>query len=363
MEHTDVLKRAWMNVISYRALWMFGIILALTTGSGGGGGGGTGFYNFSNDDFRDRGTSLNLKPGDDYIKEISEAFKLDVEQANRDMTRFFQERLETDIVVDLIILFSTLLWVVLGIFVIAIMLRYISETALIRMVAVREETGEKVRFGRGIRLGLSRTALRLFLMDLTFGIPILALFLTLAALALALVFFWLLGQTSTAVLSTAAIVLFLTFIFVGFLVWVVLGLLMPFFRRATALDELGVFASIGRGFKVVRQNLKDVGLMWLIMLLIGFLLSIVFVPVTLVVLVSALISAALLGLAVSVPAGIFGGVVVGAVVFLVVLIIPLAIIQGLRVIFYSSVWTITYRELQPRESIEVAEVVKADVQM
>jgi hypothetical protein len=33
MKHTEVLKRAWYTMLHYRALWIFGIILALTATS------------------------------------------------------------------------------------------------------------------------------------------------------------------------------------------------------------------------------------------------------------------------------------------------------------------------------------------
>ena len=47
MDHFKILRRAFQLTWSYRALWMFGILLALTTASsgvnsGGGGGGGGG---------------------------------------------------------------------------------------------------------------------------------------------------------------------------------------------------------------------------------------------------------------------------------------------------------------------------------
>jgi hypothetical protein len=68
MKHTEVLKRAWKNMVSYKALLIFGIILALTT-SGGGGASGTSFYSFNGDDFRDNGTrlELDLQPGDNIL--------------------------------------------------------------------------------------------------------------------------------------------------------------------------------------------------------------------------------------------------------------------------------------------------------
>jgi len=42
MKHAQILKRSWEILWSYKALWIFGIILALTTASGGGGGGNGG---------------------------------------------------------------------------------------------------------------------------------------------------------------------------------------------------------------------------------------------------------------------------------------------------------------------------------
>lgn len=38
MNHQQILKRAWHILWNYRAIWVFGILLALTTASGGGGG-------------------------------------------------------------------------------------------------------------------------------------------------------------------------------------------------------------------------------------------------------------------------------------------------------------------------------------
>jgi hypothetical protein len=39
MNHINILKRAFNITVNYRALWIFGMLLALTTGSGNGGNG------------------------------------------------------------------------------------------------------------------------------------------------------------------------------------------------------------------------------------------------------------------------------------------------------------------------------------
>lgn len=357
MKHSEVLKRAWTNLVSYKALWIFGIILALTTASGGGSG-GTSFYNFSGDEFDRRGTRIDLQPGDNVFEKIGEAFERELEEANRELDRFFNDELEYDVETNLVKILITLFWIGLVLFVIANVLRYTSETALIRMVDAREETGEQLSFREGLRLGWSRTAWRLFLIDLTFSLPILVVFLSLFATSFALMLPWALGGNGSVILTVAAIGLFFLTILVAILVGIVVSLLKPFFRRASALDELGVFASIRQGYKVVRHNLKDVGLMWLIMIGLGFGWSIVIVPVFLVMGVSGLTLGIIAGFMVGGFTGIFWGVVTGLIVGGLVIIIPLAFLQGLREVFNSSTWTITYRELRAIGSLELEKVVE-----
>jgi hypothetical protein len=227
------------------------------------------------------------------------------------------------------------------------------------MVDGREETGEQVGVGQGFRLGWSRTAWRLFLIDLTFGIPIFVVFLAMFAVAVAFMLPWF-GGTGSAFLTVAAIGLFFLTILMAILVGIVLGLLKPFFRRASALGELGVFASIRQGYRVVRQNLKDAGLMWLIMLGIGLGWAIVIVPVALLLIVSGTVLGGIAGLMVGGLTGTLWGVITGVIVFLLVFITPMVFLEGLREVFNSSTWTITYRELRALGNLEPEEVVEVE---
>ena len=61
--------------------------------------------------------------------------------------------------------------------------RHVSEAALIRMVAEYEDTGEQLGVWQGLKLGTSRTAWRLFLIDLTIDVPVTLTSLLLFALA------------------------------------------------------------------------------------------------------------------------------------------------------------------------------------
>ena len=115
MDHIKILKRAFHITFDYRALWIFGVFLALTTsiqrgngnGGGGGGGGGGGF----------------LPSG--HLADLH--FPSITAQA-------------INSILSIILLLSCLFFIFILAFVI---LRYVSETALIRMVDRYETSGEK----------------------------------------------------------------------------------------------------------------------------------------------------------------------------------------------------------------------------
>jgi len=241
MDHLKVLKRAWETTWRYRALWVFGIILALTTAGGGFGGGGDGDGRFQ--------------------------YKLNGED-------FFQmgEVPPAEVVSALIAIGVGLACVIVILIIAATIARYVAETALIRMVDDHEETGEQHSVRQGFRMGWSRTAIKLLI-----GLPVVVVFILLFLLAAAPLLLWITKSTAAGVIGTvAAIGLFFLILFLAIVVGAVLSLLRRFFWRACALEELGVIESIRQGFSVVRQHLKDVGVMWLIM--IGVQIGWVVVP-------------------------------------------------------------------------------------
>ena len=136
---------------------------------------------------------------------------------------------------------------------------------------------------------------------------------------------------------------------------------MRFAWRACAIEGLGVTESIGRGYDVIRGRLKDVGLMWLIMLGVNLAYVVLMIPVLLVILIAGGLAGGVILLLVHGIAGLFAGTVVswiiGAVVaipvFLIVMTVPMAFVGGLREVFQSTTWTLTYRELTAMEVPEV----------
>jgi hypothetical protein len=320
-----VLKRAWETTWRYRALWVFGIILALTTG----GGVNRGTSSFNGEDFA---------PGGE----------------------FPPAAIPAEVSSILIAIGVGLACVIVILIIASVVARYVAETALIRMVDDHEETGEKRSVRQGFRLGWSRTALRLFLINLLIGLPTALAFILLFALALAPLLLWTTKNTAAGVVGTVATIgLSFLVILLAIVVGVVLSPLMRFFRRVCALEELGVIESIRQGFDFVRQHLKDVGIMWLIMVGLGLGWMIVMIPVTiLLVVVGAMVSGFPALLVGGLTSLFFEGAVpwilaaaVGIPIFILVVAVPGLFLGGLAEVFKSSVWTLTYRELRALEGV------------
>lgn len=363
MSHTKVLKQAWHTVWNYRALWIFGVILALTTSYWG----MSSFFDRDNDEYR-RGITVTTMPGETFqeafqrtMQEEIEETKREINEANRDLDRFFAEALHVNVRSDLLTLVTALVGVMVVVTIIARVARYVGETALIRMVDGTEETGKQIGVRQGFRMGWSRAAWRLFLINLLINVSAVLAYILLFALVFGHLPLWVNG--GEAVIFTFA---FLTagFFFLAICLVIItsaaLSLVKRFSWRACALDGLGVITSIRQGYTVVRQHLKDVGLMWLVGLGIRLAWPIAMVPVVFLLLgagtvlggLPAVLVGGLTSLASTEEMAVFLALAVGMSIFLLMLMAPLVFLGGLREVFLSSMWTLTYRELRP---VEVSE--------
>ncbi|HUX75921.1 MAG TPA: hypothetical protein VMY40_04695 [Anaerolineae bacterium] len=341
MDHVKILKRAWDITWRYRALWIFGIILALTTASGltprGDGNGGV-QYELGRDDLFGPGGPF---PAADIAPRV----------------------------VSILIAAGVALACVIVFFMVASAIaRWVAEAALIRMVGDYEETSERRSVRQGFRLGWSRTTWRLFLINLLVNLPVVAVFILLFALAVAPFLLWITKSTAAGIIGTiAGIGLFFLILFLAIVVGAAVNVLLRFFRRACALEGLGVIESIRQGLGVVRRHLLDVGLMWLIMLGVQIGLTIATIALVIVlfpVIIALLILGGVLG---GVPALLVGGLaslflegavpwvlaaLIGIPIFALVVSVPWLFLGGLVEVFKSSVWTLTYRELRALEGLE-----------
>ncbi len=337
MDHIKILKRAFEITWRYRALWVFGIILALTAG-GGGGNANTG-YQFGGGG--GNGGGGNLPPGQTPMPHIPPA-----------------------VVWTIVAIIVGLVCVILILSVVGTIARYVSETALIRLVDDHEETGEKRSVRQGFRLGWSRAAWRLFLIDLLIGLPLALAFLVLFALTGGLVVLSALvlmkWSVAAGVIGIVTVIgFFFLILLVLILVAIARNLLRPFFLRACVLEGIGVIEAIRHGLAFVKRHIKDVAIMWLLMIGVGFAWLLVMIPVTILLVLAGVVAGGIPaltigGLASLVVEGawpwIVGGVA-GLLIFIVVVTPPSLFLGGLAEVFKSSVWTLTYRELCALEGL------------
>jgi hypothetical protein len=356
-----ILKRAWHILWNYRVLWIFGILLAITAGGGGGGNGGSGSsgYRFSGNNGY-QGVTPSTNPT---VQELNQWFQQNIEP-------FFQypaQHITTFIWIGVGLLFFIL--VVAALFA---LIRYPTETAVIRMVDEYEQTGSKVGFKQGWKMGWNRRAFRLWVIDLVVSLPVILLLAVLGGLGL-LVYLSVRNGSQMAIATSviATVGCAFLFIFAFIVLMVLLGLLRQFFVRAAALENTKIGESFRRGWAMFKGNWKSAALMWLIMLgigigfgIAGLIVFFLLIPVYLILVLPAAIVAVIPGLAVFGITSIFAsgplawilGILAALPFFLLVIFAPLTLVGGWYKIYESSVWTLTYREMKVLESVTPAEV-------
>ncbi len=372
MDYGRIIKRALEMGWRYRALWLFGVILALTTTNG--------FYWATglnlDEDWNRAGARIPIKvdedttfylPGEGLAIDLTDPGGISIqfdEEEWAELEELFTEVIPHDFWVLVIAVGVLLAGVILG----GLIARYVAEAALIRMVSDAEGTGEAPGVRRGLRLGFSRSAGRLFLIDLLINLPLTVAVILLFLLALAPLLLWTSGSTAAGIVGTTftAGLVFLA-ILLSFAVGLVLSPLVQVIRRACAVEGLGVIASIRRGFAVARGHLKETAIVWFIW--IGIRLAwmfamvpvfVVLLPVTLLFIVagallgavSAVLVGGLLSLWVESAVAWIVGAVVGLPVLILVMIAPMLFLGGLVEVVKSSLWTLAYRELRALERVE-----------
>lgn len=348
----NILKRAWQILWSYKLLWLFALLLALSGGassSGGGGGGSSSGY------------SANLEDGNVIQDFTPSMWYPDLEDwIDQNIAPLFATEQRA---------FETIAWLVGGIILFSIvvglllaLVRYPSEIAVMRLVDEHEQAGTKYRFKEAWKLGWNRRAWRMFLIDLLIGTPAFAIVMTLVGLIVWMAFR--LADVTAASLNTGWIIGII--LFVGLIIafsifmWFV-SLLRQYVARFNALEDAGVWESFRRGWSFYKTNFKNTFLMGLVMVGVGMA-----VGVAMMIAVFLLIPAYLLlvvpgALVAAVPAGIAYGItsifapevwpwIVGGFVaimtFFMVVFLPLSFLGGVFTVYSSNVWTLTFRKLQ-----------------
>lgn len=351
-----ILKRSWQILWNYRILWVFGILLALTTGGSSSGNGGGSSRVSPNNTGGFPGVLPEGTPP--WVRQFTQWFMQDVEP----LFTHPEQHVGTIVMIGVVIFFIILLLSAL-----AALVRYPSETAVIRMVDEYEHSGSKLNFRQGWKLGWTRRAFRLWLIDLVLAIPVLIFVLLIAAVGL-IVYFSVSStfQVTNAAGVVAAIGLGFLSIFFIIVVTVFLNLLRNFFARAAALDDLGVRASLRQGWAMFKRNWKSAGLMWLVMVgigigagIAGLILFFLLIPTYLIMLVPAALAAILPALIAFGVTSIFSSSPLAWVIallaaipfFFTILFAPLFLISGWYKIYESNIWTLTYHEIKALENL------------
>jgi len=236
--------------------------------------------------------------------------------------------------------------------IIRLIVRWLSQGALIGMVDEIETTGETT-VGAGFRIGWKHL-LKLFAINLLISIGmaivvmvfLFAIFVIGAILAIPAVACFAAGDALIAVGVIFAIILGLVWLLLLIAGSIVLGafgtLVREYALRACVLDGQGVFDAIGAGLRTVNEQRVESGLMWLLLGVIEFVLGLVLIPLVLA------------GILLGTAAGFAGWAVTEAVWGVLVSVLPVLIVMGLvglflgalYLVFESTAWTLTYREVR-----------------
>lgn len=334
MDHVKILKRAFDITRSYKLLWIFGFLLALT-GAGG-------------------GSTLNFQVpsggGPNWSQPFANPGDFDFPQ---DLDGFFPN-FTSELISALIAAAVALICLAVLLGILAAIVRYVSETSLVRLVDNYETSGEKDGFRQGWRFGWSRPAFYIFLIDLLVSIATTVIFLLLVGLALAPLLVWLIDNTLLRVVGTAASIgIGMAVFFLAILTGVIISLLIQLIRRACILEQLGIFEAIRRGINLARRNILDVFLMGVILFAVGLAVAIAMIPIVMMLSLAGIIIAglpavlvgALLQLYLEAETAWIIAVILGLPIFMLILFVPTTFLSGLLEAFKSSTWTLTYRQL------------------
>jgi len=313
MPYSQILSRAFEITRRYRALWVFGFLIALFGGAGRGGGPN---FGFGDTDF------VRGRPFDG-------PFPFNVDPA------------------AMLGVIALIVGVILVLGLITLVVRYVAEVALIDGAA-RADDGESVTVAGGFRRGWSRDAFYFFLAKLLLSLPIIVIAIGVAVVVAALLAGGIgaAAATDRGIVAALGIGLFLVVLLPAIALLILLGaalaLLGQWAVREVVLRRAGPLEAIGAAWRLTRDHLTETILFGLLMLAIGFGFGLLMTPLVLMA------GAIVLGpafLAYQTANSLAAALAVGVPLGLLALI-GFAIIAGLYVTFSSTAWTLAWRHLR-----------------
>jgi hypothetical protein len=350
---SKIFQDSWSMMLRYRALWIFGVMLALTTISFG-----SALWMRNNQEEQNR-TLVNWEISAKDQAWIRENFGLDLPltyqltaddlRLNLDKTSLTEQQkldLVLKILIGALLTFTVLL-------VITLTLRYTAETALIRMVNDHQDHHVTYSARQGWKLGFSMAALKLFLIDLLVY-PLLFLFSALIFLPAMLPLLIAISGTPAGITIGILLMFSLTLVSAAALIvmWVASLVTVKLAYRACCLEGLDIFAAIWRGFHLLRSQLGAVGLTAFVVAGLDLAYPLLVIPVGLLLAAGgvlgggtlALALGALLALVLARATAWIIALIAGITLLVLMVFLPLAWMGGLREVFKSSAWTLTFKE-------------------
>lgn len=380
MSYSQVFKQSWRAVWNLRVLWIFGFLLALTSS-----GGAWWLFTLDSNNVSQEGIAIQLPGGNTWYTPVGTGLKIDliapgdprilIQIDNRwvELNKLTWQEVDLALVFDYTDLTAVLIFLAVEagiLMLLTTLLRYTSESAIIRSVNFNARSNEKPGFGYSLRQGWSRTAVRLFLIDLLIFLVVAAGMLVALMASLAPLFLWNSDSTTAGIIGTGlSLLLLVPWTLLLLVVVPITSLLRQVFWRACAVGELGVWASIGKGFGTLRHNFIEMLVIWLIWLATGLAWTLALIPLV-IILSPLLVLTVLAGTGLAVIPGLlvaavsslfFSGItpwIMGALaavpIFLVAVFAPITLLSGFVRLFQSNLWTLAYRQLPVLQPVESA---------
>ncbi len=318
MDLGRIISRSFEITTKYRALWLFGILLAIFGGSSG---------NLSN--------SANFRSG----------------PGSRDFGTGGLPQLPQVATNTIIMIVAVVICIVLILALLSIILRLVSRGALVGLVQELEANQTRPTVRRGFSIGFERfwslLGIALWVNVPLFVVSLLLILLAAAPLLAALLPLIQAGRTPEQMAGPAiagilsSIVLICCVVVFLLIVELVLLPFYQFFVRVCVIGRRGALDSIREGYRLVRANVGNVILLYLVL----FGISIVYLFVMLVLALALFVLVGGLAFAIglasqSATPGIIVAIILGIPVLLVLLFVG-----GLYQVFDSTMWTQGYLAL------------------
>lgn len=320
MDYGEIIRRAWNITKKYKYLWVFGFILALFGGGGG--------Y-----------SSNNLSNSFQYTYKRSEiALPVELQQFLFKLQNFTMKN------IGLIILFAIFM-IILAIA--GFTLYIIADGGLIGSVK-NIEAGEKNSLKDGFKTG-SDYFWRMLGKNLLTGL--IGVFIALIFLLIFSTIYFLtpISQNKQYLPENVGIILFFIILFFILMIplMIFLGILNDYSSRFIVIKNNGIIESIKNSFKLIISNLKHTIIIALILFAIGIIVSIILFIIFLII----AIPSALLIFSIYRIGSIAFSLVLAALALLFLIILS-AFLNGIRLTFSSSTWTLTFLKLTKPEQLE-----------